>query len=70
MKDMTVAEYIDKYYDGVRVDFANAQGVQAAQVSAWLKQEIIVRNHKMYYPEKLKRELDLPPKANRRGPKK
>lgn len=63
---MTVLEYINKYYGGSRVDFAIAQGVQPAQVSSWLRQDIIIRNHKMYIPEKLKKELVPPSKAKKK----
>ena len=70
MNEMTLSAYISEHYNGVRVDFAKAQGVQPAQVSAWLRQDLIIRDHKMYIPEKHKLDLEKPKSLKRSRSKK
>ncbi len=52
---MSLKEYIEKYFNGSQKSFAQAQGVQAAQVTQWLKKDFIVVNDVMYSP---RRELN------------
>lgn len=44
----SLAEYIDRYFDGNQRSFARAQGVQPPQVTQWLDKDFIVIDHVMY----------------------
>ena len=47
-ESITLIEYIDQNFNGSKSDFAKAQGVQPAQVTQWLKKDIVVINNNMY----------------------
>lgn len=53
---MTLVEYINKFYGGVKAEFAAAQGVQDQQVTQWVNKHFIVDDHVLYSP---RRELSV-----------
>lgn len=48
MKAYTLREYINKYYNGKDVDFAEAIGVLPQQVTRWKSKRAVVINHVLY----------------------
>lgn len=54
---MQLIEYIEKHYNGSQADFARAQGVQAPQITQWIKKGFIVVDGVLYSP---RRELEWP----------
>ena len=44
-------DYINKYYTGVRADFARAQGVLPQQVTKWLANDWLVIDGRLYSPK-------------------
>ena len=53
---MKLMEYINKYFNGNQRSFARAQGVQPAQVTQWLKKDVLVVDNKLYM---VRRDLKL-----------
>ena len=53
---MTLVEYINRFYGGVKAEFAAAQGVQDQQVTQWVNKHFIVDDHVLYSP---RRELSV-----------
>lgn len=49
---MLLIEYIEKYYGGVRADFARAAGVSPQQVTQWVSKGFIVIGNKLYSPRR------------------
>ena len=57
---MLLKDYINKYYIGVRADFARAQGVLPQQVTKWLASDWLVIDGRLYSPKQvLKTKQDL-----------
>ena len=44
---ITLAQYIDRHFNGHQSAFAKAQGVQRAQVTQWLKGEYFVSGNEL-----------------------
>lgn len=44
----TLKEYIDLFFGGSQIKFAELQEIQPAQVTQWLKKDFIVVGNKMY----------------------
>lgn len=47
-RDVTVEDYIDKYFNGNQAAFARAQGVQPPQVTQWINRGFSVVNDTLY----------------------
>lgn len=54
---MTLIEYIEQHYDGVKARFARATGVERQQVTQWIDKGFIVVDGVLYSP---RRELPSP----------
>ncbi|WP_163370952.1 hypothetical protein [Endozoicomonas acroporae] len=49
---MLLKDYIEKFFDGSQKEFADAQSVQPAQVTQWLKKDFIVVGDILYSPRR------------------
>ncbi|MBU4680429.1 hypothetical protein KC222_00175 [Cedecea davisae] len=49
---MSLTEYIDLHYAGVKADFARAMDVIPQQVTRWINEEWIVVGHILYSPRR------------------
>ncbi|EFT7068470.1 hypothetical protein G6162_001526 [Salmonella enterica] len=45
---MKLTEYIDKYYNGSKAEFARANGVLPQRVTEWVNGDFIVVDGKLY----------------------
>ncbi len=54
--NMSLENYINTYYAGVKAKFARSQGVAPTQVSEWIRNGYIVVDHKLY---SFRRELTI-----------
>jgi len=58
---MTLQEYIDKYYGGVKARFARAQGISPQHLNDWFKHGYVVSDNHVLYS--MRRQLIAPPNA-------
>lgn len=61
-KPMLLEPYIKKFYNNVKGDFAESEGVQPAQVTQWIKKGFMVVNHELMSH---RRYLALHPKSKK-----
>lgn len=56
---MELTEYIDKYFNGNKTEFARHEGVLAPQVHKWIAMECIVVNGRLYSPRRDMNPIEL-----------
>lgn len=56
---MKLTEYIDKYFDGSKAEFARAEGVKPPQIHQWIDKGFIVIDGVLYSPRRDLKVKDL-----------
>lgn len=56
---MKLTEYIDKYFEGNKSEFARSEGVIPQQVHKWIAMECIVVEGVLYSPRRELKEKEL-----------
>lgn len=56
---MKLTEYIDKYFDGNKSEFARSEGVKQPQVHQWIDKDFIVIDGVLYSPRRELKEREL-----------
>lgn len=56
---MKITEYIDKYFNGNKAEFARHEGVLPPQVHKWIGMGCVVIDGKLYSPRRDMNPIDL-----------